>query len=146
MLLGAASLVNLTACVSFHKYRQVDVAVVDAESGGPIPGANITVVYVHPEAIILNHPENTTGITDDDGRASLSVANYRDGVVWYAEAPGYLDHRAAVWARAERVPEEFLDDPSSISADRATIRLYQQPPPKATIVIPDDYRGPVRIR
>jgi hypothetical protein len=139
-------LFNLTACVSFHEYRQVDVAVVDAESGSSIPSAEITVCYPHPPAIILNHPEDITAFTDEYGKASLSVADYDAGLLWYAEAPGYLKHRAEVRVRDERVPPEFLDDPSSIGADRATIRLYQEPGLKVTVVVPDGYRGPVGLR
>ena len=139
----AMSITPLTGCIyiSQHTYEPLSVLVVDAESERPIRNAMIALRYMRPPGIVLNHPEDTSGFTGDDGKAVIQVANPKYGSFWEIGADGYLSHRGYTDTRT-RIPEEFVGN----GAVEAVITLYARPPPTLTVIIPDGYRGPLGIR
>lgn len=140
----------LPGCISFatHSYELVDVRVLDAETSDPLCNARVSVYYAHGEEIVLNQPENLAVSTDRHGRAALEITDYTIdlGVIgWEVSAEGYLTRHAGD-PFSGRVPDEFkkvaTDHDASLEAE---IRLYRAPRASVTIVVPDGYRGPLKI-
>lgn len=139
----------LPGCISIasHSYETVDVRVLDAETNDPISNATVSITYGHGEEIVLNQPENVAVTTDGHGRAILEITEYIDtGVVaWEVSAGAYIS-RYAGDTFSGRVPDEFLKVGTDHDAPlEAEIQLYRAPRPSVTIVVPDGYRGPLKI-
>lgn len=133
--------------IASHAYETVDVRVLDAETNDPISNATVSIRYGHGEEIVLNQPKNVAATTDRHGRAVLEITGYIDmGVIgWKVSALGYLT-RYARDPLGGRVPDEFLKVATDHDAPlEAEIRLYRAPRPSVTIVVPDGYRGPLKI-
>ena len=129
-----------SGCAVITRHR-VDVVVLDAETGEPIPNAEVAAYY----SVLGDHdplwsmPLTTIGSsqqTDENGKTSIGVTNTAKIV---GEAPNYL------------VPTVFYPQAASIAPNpemkgrRATIRLYHEPAPAITIVVPDGYQGPLLV-
>lgn len=139
----------LPGCISIasHSYETVDVRVLDAETSDPLSKATVSVTYAHGEEIVLNQPENVDVTTDRHGRAVLEITDYIDTgfIAWEILALGYQT-RYAHDTFGGRIPDEFLKVATDHEAPlEAEIRLYRAPRPSVTIVVPDGYRGPLKI-
>lgn len=140
----------LPGCISFatHSYELVDVRVLDAETSDPLSNARVSIFYGAGEQIVLNQPDNVDVTTDRHGRAAVEVTDYNIdvGVIgWEVSAEGYLTRHAGD-PFSGRVPDEFLKEATDHDASlEAEIRLYRAPRASVTIVVPDGYRGPLKI-
>ncbi len=139
------SCVCLQGCINLYSYKPVTVRVVDAETNAPIPNVNVWVGY--DAMFSWPCPKRTIAITDEKGEAILRIANFRGGglSLQAGNRNGYLDH-GAISRDGHRVPAEFRVPAKEGKNDiQAEIRLYREPKPKLKIIIPDGYRGPLKI-
>ena len=109
----------------FDFYHSVKVAVYDAETDAPIPNAEVGVDYMG--IYFLGRPKSDPATTNDQGMATLRVAT-ENHPLWRASAKGYLNAYEGESNKNLRI-----------------LRLYKLPRPRITIVVPNAYRGPVKI-
>jgi hypothetical protein len=109
----------------FDFYHPIKVAVYDAETDAPIPDATVSVHYLG--IYLLGRPESDPATTDDKGMATIWVAA--------GEHPMW-------WASAKRHLNACEGEPNK---DVRVFRLYKSPRPQIAIVVPNGYRGPVKI-
>jgi hypothetical protein len=144
----------LSACQS---YVPVSVRVVDAESLAPVSGAKVETNYVTELGFVdfwrwyLFKSDGITpssAITDDGGRAVIQVSGRRmvaRGVK--CDAQGYLQTVAGIGT--ERFDAIRGDRPRSPSMTDlpvdVTVRLYREPHPTLMVVVPNGYRGLLRL-
>jgi hypothetical protein len=137
-------LVVAQGCQAFHQYRPVAVLARDAETGKPIPGAEVRISY--PLTPPSSAPWDSNGPTQDDGIARLRAAPAGEaGILLQVSAAGYLSEeknlsveeveaiRTAGWFESvEKRPASFVLD------------LYAGPAPTVELVLPTGYRGHVK--
>lgn len=144
LLLTVAVCATQSGCVAIYWKRPIDVLVLDAETCEPIEGASVDVFYM-PRGIdftwglAINKPDGARVLTDSQGRATIPVANFAY-ICWNAEAPGYRKNGGGSVGSC-RVPENLHPPLEKVRGHSAEIRLYREPPPRLTIVVPDGYRG-----
>jgi len=116
----------------------------DAETGKPIPGAEVRLTY--PYAKPSEAPSVSSAITDTDGIAHLRAAPYGDFDLSMAgSANNYMPEEQAVpvktvaaiepahlFEQVERRPVQFV------------LAMYADPHPTVELVVPDRYRGVVK--
>jgi hypothetical protein len=110
--------------------RPLTVLVRDAETGKPVPGAEVSLLdgcmYVAP---VLH--DTCQGTTGQDGTVRFFPDPYEnDQVQVAARADGYLSH-------ARRLPREA-------ARGHVTVDIYVKPEPTVELVVPDGYRGVVK--
>jgi len=121
----------LGGCIVICTQRMVTASVHDAETDAPIPNAQLNVVYVFKPNVFCPfgdygwQPKAIDGRTDEHGTALLQITNWEQND-WSASADGYLSYRM------------FTDSSVRGTMD---IRLYREPEPKITIVLPNGYLG-----
>jgi hypothetical protein len=122
--LTTAILLTICSAGCGRTYHPVNVAVYDAETDAPIAGAEVAVYYrgIYP----FGFPKSDPAATDDRGAATIRIAA-GETVEWCASAEGYMVDRGE--------PGE----------DVRVFRLYKLPRPQVTIVVPNGYRGPLKI-
>lgn len=116
----------LGGCLKFYGYCDVTVAVHDAETGKPIPNAQVDLHYLY--MMVINAPKPTSGKTGNDGQAVIRAASF-ETQDWNVSADGYL-------------PDNRYDIDKESSLD---FRLYRKPAPMVTIIVPNDFRGPLMV-
>ncbi len=127
LLLLAIVCFNTIGCIKFYSRRPVPAVVRDAETGVMIPNAEVRVAY--PNILILNGPKPDVGVTDESGRVLIRAATFKPQR-WLASAEGYLP----------------LELPSASDLPKtAEFDLYRAPAPTLTIVVPNGYRGPLKV-
>lgn len=140
-LICLAALACQSGCIAWYTKAPVDLLVLDAETNEPIAGAKVGVHYAY--MLMLNVPKDPHALSDHDGRAVLSVARSRSFAnVWEVTAPGFT-----------RYTELHGDGPERTSAaknarasnERRVVRLYREPDPTLTVVVPNGYRGPLLV-
>jgi hypothetical protein len=144
-VLGLCILSALPGC-AVYTLRPVDVVVVDAESGKPVQGAEVGVDYL--ALFILNRPWPASGKTDSQGKTSLWVANFHDGSEnWSASAPDYLPFQSGGMGSdsRNRIPCDLVPPGGSAATGPAVIHLYRKPAARIMVIVPDGYRGPLKI-
>lgn len=114
-------------CIAFYSHRSVEVSVHDAETNVPVAGAQVGVWYRY--MMIANAPKPTSAVTDERGIAVVPATTF-ESQEWSASAAGYLAGSRG-------------SDPDH--PKRMEFRLYRQPAPRLTIIVPDGYRGPLKI-
>jgi hypothetical protein len=141
--------VAVFACIALqgcYTYKTVAVKVVDAESGEPVPGANVWVGFenigiTYTPLFFLAPSKEHSAVTGPDGLASLRVHNGYPP--WSITAPGYIAFRKHV--EDGRVPKEYSR--ARVGKRRVYVaKLYGEPRPEVWIVVPDNYSGPIRMR
>jgi hypothetical protein len=123
---------TLQAGIFPYKYHPTKVSVVDDESGEPI--ANATVGIVYRGMYYLYSPKENSDVTDNQGIATVQTAKgMHEWNFAVLEAKGYLSSFAAenIDAGSSKIPLEY------------TIRLRKMP--KITLIVPNDYAGPLKI-
>jgi len=124
----------LGGCGAFYTYKHVDMVVYDAETSQPLPGANVFVYYRYERGWYpppLNEPSDAGrfAVTDQMGRAKLDVATLASGIqVNRWRVYGGWGHCTTMEIR--------MNTTKSIS-----IRTR----PQITIIVPNGYRGLLRI-
>jgi hypothetical protein len=138
------SFLILTFAIGCYSYRNVKITVLDAESREPIPNASVRTFY--EAGVLFPAPTEYSGTTDEHGDVRLRVAKDSEGIGILPSAAGYQSY----WAQPA-----FPDGSSYVSGpfteippwpfDHVTVTLYREPPPTVTFIVPDGFRGIVRI-
>jgi hypothetical protein len=120
---------------AIYGHRTVTIDVRDAESGAPIPGAEVRTAYSQNE-FAYNRPDLQTSLTQADGSVTTTIAKFDHG--WFASAPGYIPTE----------PDQTELEPQPEAAElsgHVTLRLYRLPEPTVRVLVPAGYRGPLFI-
>ena len=134
-----AVLIMITGCGS-----TVSVAVLDGDTNEPISGAGVSVDYFHDSDLLSYtfldglRPRQDNAITGTNGVARIRIRG--ELPQWNISASGYHEYHET----GSSVPKTFqqrLIDGKQVYA----VPLYRPPPPEIWMVIPDGYRGPLRI-
>jgi hypothetical protein len=125
--------------------NRVSVAVFDGDTNQPISEAKVEAHYMHKESWLdytivdwfrAQDEEATTGA---NGIARIRVR--KPVSLWTITAPGYLEYDQR---SGQDIPQQ-MDERQIQGKNAIAIPLYRQPPPEIWIILPDGYRGPVRI-
>jgi hypothetical protein len=118
--------------------QQHRLRVVDAESGLPIPKAQIALHYFPsvPESPAPEYPQATA---DDEG--SLTIESSANPLIWQVQAPGYIEQQLS--ANGGNLPRRYAAH--AANDNDGVIHLYSLPEPQLTLVIDDAYTGTVTI-
>jgi hypothetical protein len=146
LLCGGALFVSAAGCISFHSYRPAPVLVRDAETKQPIAGAAVRLWY--PLGSGHMPPAESSGVSDGEGIAHLQAAPYGDGgIELEAKAKGFMpaEHNISTETIAGIEPEHWYKKtgprPASI-----VVEMYAEPRPEVQLIVPNDYRGVVRVK
>jgi len=140
----------LQGCARFG--RTVPIAVFDGDTGEPVSGATVSVSYDNMVyGLDLFPPHDDEKTTGADGVAKVKVcrtdtildamAFASRGATIGVTAPGYLTYGG--YPR-DYVPPTFQRRKVN-GKDVYAVPIYKLPAPQIEIVLPNDYRGPVRI-
>jgi hypothetical protein len=132
-------------CQALHLYRPVTVLAQDAETKKPIPGAEVRITY--PLAQPSTAPWESVATTGGDGLARLRAAPYGEaGIMVDVTIPGYMTERKSFPVQAVEAvkPVSFLGSAREGPAD-FVVELYAEPFPGVELVLPDGYRGLVKV-
>jgi hypothetical protein len=116
----------LPGCITFYSFKPVEVNVVDAETGRPIPKATIDIAFGHD--VNLFNPREIHAETDENGHAVLRVGARTGGVEgnahWGVSASGYTVESGET-IDGRRIPDRFRVQEDDMSGARvASIRLF----------------------
>src|SRR5436190_521943 len=130
----------LQGCIHFSS--TVPVAVLDGDTEQPVPGATVAVGYDGEAFWYSTTPRDVEVKTGVDGLAKVKVTGAEEGgAVMSVTAPGYIDYSAYP---EKNVPRTF--EAKEVNGKKAyAVPIYRLPAPQMVIVLPDGYRGPVRI-
>ena len=130
--LGIALLVltQCSGCLVPYLSHTRTVTVLDAETGHPIPAAEVSVGYIH--MFILNPPKNREAITDENGQCQIRVVCSSFLGILSCSRQGFWKGNSSNVSLAA-------------SQKSSTLYLYQGEPPELTIWLPDNYRGFVKL-
>jgi hypothetical protein len=144
LVYAIALLAAPSGCEALHRYRPAPVLVRDADTGKPIPGAEVRLSYLRVENCLA--PHDSTATTAADGIARLRAVAYNElGVRVSATARGYLDQdknveESAVEAIEPASPFEKVEGrPPCI-----VVEMYAGPHPTLELVVPAGFRGPIQ--
>lgn len=130
-LIGATAGVNNTLRRATAKHETRRVRVLDAESGLPVGGADVTATH-HFD---ITGDWTSTDMTDGDGFASVRIAkDYVFALGVEVTAGGYLARRVSF---GEHLPPGV----SLLSEDPVCVYVYRGPPAQAGLLLPDGFRG-----
>ncbi|MEO2091893.1 MAG: hypothetical protein ABGY75_20770 [Gemmataceae bacterium] len=134
---------SLTGCGLFHEYRPMRVLVRDAETKQPLPGAEIE--GMNMVMLDVFGPSSPHGTTDASGVATLKIGPER-GFDLRVDEPGYemTDHREES-SYFNTLPKRGGpgDDPKRIDV---VMDLPRRHGTTVVVVVPDGYRGLVRVK
>lgn len=100
ILCGVALSAVLPGC--FHSYHAANILVKDAETGQPVPNAEVGTSY-HTKCDPFA-PNPSTAVTGPDGRATLRIAPYHMGNHFYAKVGEKYAYRDIEATEVERLP------------------------------------------
>jgi hypothetical protein len=133
--------IQSSGCGLFNEYRPMHVMVRDAETKEPIAGVEITGMATRMLDVFGPIPPH--GTTDASGQATLSAGLDR-GLDLIFEADGYLRKNINSSITAEDVQSlPKAEDPSRIDL---LINLERDPKATFVLIVPNHYRGLLRIR
>jgi hypothetical protein len=144
-LLLALTLLQSGGCQSFVP---VSVQVIDAETAAPVSGARVDAYVL--TGMTLFAPKPSSVVTDGRGRAVVRVSDTVDaaGRGAAAAAPGYLRALARFpESRFHRLRDRRRParEVATSSAADLVIELYREPHPSIVLVVPNGYRGLLRL-
>jgi hypothetical protein len=118
--------------------QQQTVRVVDAESGAPIPGAQLDLHYFPsaPQAPDPNHPQFSA---DDQGQITLSVRPA--AAIWQVRAEGFIEQQLS--AEDGHLPPRYAAHGDE-EVD-GVVHLYRQPEPTLIVELSEMYTGTLTI-
>jgi hypothetical protein len=135
----------LSGCQALHVYRPVSIQVRDAETKKPIPGAEVRLSYPLAQSSLA--PWEPVGTTGSDGITRLRAAPYGEiGVLLDVSLPGYMSEQKSYPVEAVQAikPAGFFESTDQRSVN-FVIDLYAEPFPGVELVLPDGYRGTVKV-
>ena len=134
--------------------RNISVGVFDGDTGEPVIGAEVVVNYgrmVYLKCLDFFPPRDNSAKTGGDGIARVNISG--ESKFWDAlaaagtdttvsiSAPGYLPHSFT--------DADFQGEPFGRREVKGqtiyAVPIYRLPAPQIVVVVPDGYRGPVRI-
>jgi hypothetical protein len=132
-------------CQALHVYRPVLIEARDAETNKPLPGAEIRLSY--PLAQSSMAPWESMGTTGSDGVVRLRAAPYGDvGVLVDVTLPGYMTERKSYGVDAiQAIKPAAFSEAAEGRSPNFVVEMYAEPFPGVELVIPDDYRGMVKV-
>ena len=143
---------TLQGCARFG--RTVAVGVFDGDTGEAVAGAKVDVTYgrmVYLKCLDFFPPRDNSDLTDKDGIARVNISG--QSALWDALAAAGTDTTVSISAPGY-LPDSFTDaefqrEPfgrREVKGERIyPLPIYHLPAPQIVIVVPDRYRGPVRI-
>jgi hypothetical protein len=136
---------TVPGCQAFHAYRPVTVQARDAETKKPIPGAEIRLSY--PLVQPTEGPWQSVGTTGSDGTTQLRVAPYGEvGILLEATVPGYMTEQKNYPIEAVKAIEPIsFFKPAGQRPVSFVVEMYAEPFPSVDLVLPDGYRGTVKV-
>jgi hypothetical protein len=75
----AAISCSMTGCLAIYSKRPVEVIATDAATGQPVAQLPVSVSYAG--MLILNNPKKEEGVTDENGRLLLRMADFESGAI-----------------------------------------------------------------
>jgi hypothetical protein len=143
---AASLLVAVHGCLALHRQRAVSVVVKDAETGKPVPGAEVQLHY--PLRLRGGAPpDDVRGQTDGEGVARLQATPYGDaGIQVEGNAPGYIREQTGLAMESLRQDEPGLFKSDTRSPVPVVLALYAGPRPTVELVLPPGFRGRIRAR
>lgn len=136
-------------CNSYH-YVVSQVTVVDAETGDPIPDVTVSTGYGYGLYGPLFPPSASFGMTDERGVVYLRVsASQERGAYpnWYTESPDYFSYFVDdAKNKAVREVGNLAEVKDTSQVVNVTFRRWRKPTPTVSVVVPNDYRGYVRVQ
>lgn len=131
LLILAAVAAN--GCGFFRPHRPATLQVLDAETRLPISGAKISVRY--PNMMDFSAPLPSRRTTDATGVANLKLTKYHMLDV-SVEAEGYVSLLPS---------SSFVQGLYESGNALHTVAMWKGPRPKIELLVPDGYRGPVKV-
>lgn len=132
-----------TGCIAFYKHQDVSMRVTDGETRQPLPGAKVEVQY--HGYLIWNPPDPAEpAFTGADGMASMRLATFGQMTHWSIEKNGYLRESGAATI-GDAKPLRFGQLFRIAKGAHNEIELFRKPAPIGSLLLPQDYRGLVRI-
>lgn len=142
ILLGFIVLAQANSgCGVFRERRAMTVQVLDGDTREPVGGATVCVSY--PNMLDFTAPQPTEMTTDGNGLATLRVADYHGHSVRAAHS----NYRVS--DDFQQNATEFRELPKRGDGRvKHTFLAYSNSTPRPTVelVVPNGYRGPVKIR
>jgi hypothetical protein len=130
-------------CQVLSGERPVAVLARDADTGRPIPGAEVSLSY--PLAPPVFGPSGARGIAGDDGVTRLQAAPGDDGLLVQVRAAGYMAEEKVVPRQAvEAIAPAGLFEPVEQRPPAVVLDLYAEPRPSVEFVVPDGFRGTIK--
>lgn len=136
LLAGIAAAILAAGCGVFRPHHTVSVQVIDGETRRPIPDAKVGVYY--PNMLDFTAPLPAESRTDAQGFAKVRVGEYHS-IHIYALFDGYL------WPDGVRLNEQSLKELARRTQPNLTIEMWADPQPTAELVVPNGYRGAVKV-
>jgi uncharacterized membrane protein YgcG len=126
-------------------YRPVVVQARDADTKKPIPGAEIRLSYPLADPSVA--PWQSVGTTGSDGTTQLRVAPYGDvGVLLDANALGYMtDQKNYSIDAVKAIKSPWFFESAGQRPVSFVVELYAEPFPGVELVLPNGYRGTVKV-
>lgn len=126
-------------CQAMYHYRPLAVQTVDAETRKPIPGAEVLVSY--PVTPASQAPRNSSGTTGNDGIAQVQAAPCGNDILLVtATASGYISEDKDLSAATVQAIKPAEKGPA-----RCVVELYAAPRPNVELVLPNGYRGMLKV-
>ncbi|MEM6853842.1 MAG: hypothetical protein AAF593_05475 [Planctomycetota bacterium] len=156
VILGLAILALLPGC-KWYTYQDTTVLVTDGETGEPLPNAEVGVQAI--AMFTFNLPEDIFVKTDDSGTAKIKLV---DNHPYFLDvgAEGYRGLGTSDrWLRrpndespmysatpqASHVTLTEADPDDGHDTAQLHIKLFRDPPPSLRVVVPNGYRGLIKI-
>ena len=129
-VVGLSCCTTLRAGIHPYKYKTVQVSLVDDETGEPVPKAKVDVSY--SDDYYFYHPKPDSAVTNGKGIASVKIAVGTSDWHISLTGKGYFPSWISDFGQNE------ISDRTEFTSDLKKI-------PKATLVVPKGYVGPIMI-
>ena len=141
---------SAVGCQLMHSSVPVAVTIRDAETKAPIPGADVTFLYPNSSDDSLSHLRDSAGKTNASGIVQIRAITGDDvpPPQIKVEVPGYLSQQKIMpgdTLRAVNSSKSFWPFISPRDPIDLGVELYRGPPPVVNLVVPQGFRGIVKV-
>jgi hypothetical protein len=145
LICPAILLAPVSGCAGLSNYRPVSVLAKDAETGNPIPGVEVRLTYPHGNP--SNAPSVSSAITGTDGIAHLHASPSGDFDLSMAgSANNYMPEERAIPVKTVAAIEPaHLFEQVELRPVQFVLAMYSGPHPTVELVVPEHYRGEVKV-
>jgi hypothetical protein len=127
-----------------YRYHAASITVFDAETDKNIEGAHIRTEY--NRALLHQGPRTSHGVTNQNGFTRIEVADDPLGTGIDVSKEGYLERGMMIYPEGKPAVTDF---PGTTHRkwpyDSLRVGLYAKPYPQVMLVLPNAYRGLLRI-